>query len=68
MQQLATTQSKFDENVLDATQAWTKRVEDESELAGLPAGAVARAAAAARDRGVDGWVITISLFFSSCPE
>jgi len=59
MQQLATTQSKFDENVLDATQAWTKRVEDESELAGLPAGAVARAAAAARDRGLDGWVITL---------
>jgi oligopeptidase A len=59
MQQLATTQSKFDENVLDATQAWTKHVRDESELAGVPAGAVARAAAAARDRGLDGWLITL---------
>jgi oligopeptidase A len=59
MQQLATTQSKFDENVLDATQAWTRHVEDESALAGVPAGAVARAAAAARDRGLDGWLITL---------
>ncbi len=59
MQQLATTQSKFDENVLDATEAWTKQVRDESELAGLPAGAVARAAAAARNRSLDGWLITL---------
>jgi len=59
MQQLATTQSKFDENVLDATQAWTQHVREESRLAGLPAGAVARAAAAARDRGLDGWLITL---------
>jgi len=59
MQQLATTQSKFDENVLDATQAWTRHVRDEAELAGLPAGAIERAAAAARERGLDGWVITL---------
>ena len=59
MQQLATVQSKFDENVLDATQAWTRRVTDRSELSGVPAGAMARAEAAARDRGLDGWVITL---------
>jgi len=59
MQQLATTQSKFDENVLDATQAWTKEVRHESDLAGLPAGAIARAAAAARGRGLEGWLITL---------
>jgi len=59
MQQLAKVQSKFDENVLDATQAWTRRVTDEAELAGIPAGAIARAAAAARDRGLDGWLLTL---------
>ena len=59
MQQLATTQSKFDENVLDATQAWTRHVRDEDVLAGLPTSAVARAATAARDRGLDGWLITL---------
>ena len=59
MQQLATTQSRFDENVLDATQAWTRHVQQEAELAGLPAGAVARAASAARERGLDGWLITL---------
>ena len=59
MQQLATVQSKFDENVLDATQAWTRHVTDAAELAGLPAGAMSRAAQAALERGLDGWLITL---------
>ena len=59
MQQLAAVQSKFDENVLDATQAWTRRVTDATELSGLPPGALARAAAAAREAGHDGWLITL---------
>ena len=59
MQQLAKAQSRFDENVLDATQAWTRRVRDEGELAGLPAAAIARAAVAAESRGLDGWLITL---------
>jgi oligopeptidase A len=59
MQELAMAQSKFDENVLDATEAWSRRLPDESLLAGLPAGAVARAAATARARGVDGWLLSL---------
>jgi len=59
MQQLAKAQSNFEENVLDATQAWSRKVEDERLLAGMPAGAIARAAAAARSRGLDGWLITL---------
>ena len=59
MQQLAKAQSRFDENVLDSTQAWTRRVRDEAELAGMPDGAIARAAAAALSRGLDGWLITL---------
>jgi oligopeptidase A len=59
MQELARAQSKFDENVLDATQAWTRHLKDEAGLAGMPAGAIARAAAAASDRGLDGWLVTL---------
>ena len=32
--------SKFGENVLDATQAWSKQITDVSELAGLPESAL----------------------------
>jgi oligopeptidase A len=59
MQELARLQSKFEENVLDATQDWTLEIRDEGELAGMPAGAVARAAAAARSRGLEGWLLTL---------
>ena len=34
MQDLSTLQNKFSENVLDATQGWTKHITDESRLAG----------------------------------
>ena len=43
MERLASAQAKFDENVLDATNAWTRPVTDAAELAGLPAAVVARA-------------------------
>ncbi|MFC3679285.1 oligopeptidase A [Bacterioplanoides pacificum] len=35
-QRLSELTSKFGENVLDATQAWSKIIDDEAELAGLP--------------------------------
>ena len=59
MEQLATLQSKFDENVLDATNAWSRHVTDSAELAGLPAPIVERARAAAQSRQLDGWVFTL---------
>ncbi len=59
MEQLATLQSKFDENVLDATNAWSRHVTDEAELAGLPAAIVERARKAAEDRKEDGWFFTL---------
>ena len=36
MERLAVAQSKFDENVLDATNAWSRHVTDAAELEGLP--------------------------------
>jgi oligopeptidase A len=59
MEQLATLQSKFDENVLDATNAWSKHVKDEIELAGLPTSIIERARQAAESRQMEGWYFTL---------
>jgi oligopeptidase A len=59
MERLSTAQSRFDENVLDATNAWTRLVEDSAELAGLPTAVIARARAEAEKSGRSGWVFTL---------
>ena len=51
--------SKFSENLLDATNAWSKRIEDEAQLAGLPESARALARQTAERRGEPGWVLTL---------
>jgi oligopeptidase A len=59
MQELSTLGAKFEENLLDATQAWRLEVRDETRLAGLPEDARERARQAARNRGLDGWALTL---------
>ncbi len=59
MQELARLQSKFEEQVLDATRAWSHRIEEEARLAGLPAHVLARARADAAERGQAGWYFTL---------
>jgi len=59
MQQLSQLQSKFEEHVLDATQAWSRHVTDAAELTGVPGHVLARASAAARERGLPGWYLTL---------
>jgi oligopeptidase A len=59
MQSLSQLQSKFQENVLDATQAWKKHVDDEQALAGLPASALALARQSAEREGLEGWLLTL---------
>ena len=59
MQRLAHLATKFSENVLDAARAFTRHVGDESELAGLPANAVDRAAQSARESGRSGWLFKL---------
>jgi oligopeptidase A len=59
MQQLSTLTSKFSDNVLDATNAWQRQIDDETLLAGLPATALALARQTARQRQLDGWVVTL---------
>jgi oligopeptidase A len=58
-QRLAQLATKFSENVLDAARAYTRGVTDETELAGLPASAVDRAAADAREANRPGWLFKL---------
>jgi oligopeptidase A len=58
-QQLSKLTTKFEENVLDATQGWTKQIEDETRLAGLPESAQAMAKQAADQKELHGWLFTL---------
>jgi oligopeptidase A len=59
VQQLARLATKFSENVLDAARAYTRSVTDHAELAGLPANALDRAAADAREANRPGWLFKL---------
>jgi len=58
-QELSKLGSQFQDNVLDATQGWSKHIEDESLLAGLPDSARAMAAQTAAAKGLTGWLFTL---------
>ena len=58
-QRLAQLATKFSENVLDAGRAYTRSITDDAELAGLPANAVDRAAADAREANQAGWLLKL---------
>ncbi|MFM5095862.1 oligopeptidase A [Aeromonas rivipollensis] len=53
--------SRFSNNVLDATQGWSKLVTDEAELAGLPESAQAAARQMAEQKGKEGWLFTLDI-------
>ena len=50
---------RFGKNVLDATNAYILRITDRSRLEGLPDYVLEMGAAAAREKGVDGWAFTL---------
>ncbi|MCF7200569.1 oligopeptidase A [Pseudomonas oligotrophica] len=56
---LAELGSRFSNQLLDATQAWTKHLTDEAALAGLPDSAKGQMQQAAEAKGLDGWLITL---------
>lgn len=58
-QTLSTLTSKYEEHLLDATNAWSKLIEDEEELAGLPQSALDLARQSAEQRGKKGWLLTL---------
>ncbi len=59
MQRLTTLSARFEEQVLDATNAWSRHIKDEAELAGVPEANRARARAEAERRELPGWVLTL---------
>ncbi|KAA2284680.1 M3 family metallopeptidase [Arenimonas fontis] len=56
--ELSKLETGFEEAVLDATDAWTRPLE-EAELAGLPESARRMLRGQARDKGRDGWLATL---------
>ncbi len=58
-QELSKLTSKYSDNVLDATNAWSKRIDDVSDLAGLPQSALDLARHTAEQRDESGWLLTL---------
>jgi oligopeptidase A len=58
-QQLSKLASQYEENLLDATNAWHKQITAIEELAGLPESALAQAKQAAETDNKDGWLINL---------
>ncbi|HEY8095709.1 MAG TPA: M3 family metallopeptidase, partial [Methylobacter sp.] len=58
-QELSALASNYEENLLDATNAWSKLIRDEEDLAGLPESALAQAKQTAESHNESGWMITL---------
>ena len=58
-QELSSLTSKYSENVLDASNAWSKRIDDANALAGLPQSALDLAKHTAEQRDEKGWLLTL---------
>jgi oligopeptidase A len=58
-QQLSQLTSQFSDNLLDASNAWSKQFDDEAALAGLPQSALDLAAQIASQRDEQGWMLTL---------
>ncbi len=56
---LSELQSTFSNQVLDATQAWSKELNDAAQLDGLPDSALEQARQTAAARELDGWLVTL---------
>ncbi len=59
MDELARLSTKFSENVLDATNAFSTTVEDLADVAGIPEDSLELAAQAAQKAGAKGWKFTL---------
>ncbi|MDR9498240.1 MAG: M3 family metallopeptidase [Hydrogenovibrio sp.] len=60
-QRLSQLSSAFGNNVLKGTQAWSKLVTDESELAGLPDASMGLLAQLAEQKDQKGWLVTLDI-------
>ena len=59
MQQLSNLTSKYEQNLLDATNDWKKEIHDESLLAGLPESAKGLAKQMAENLEKEGWLLSL---------
>jgi oligopeptidase A len=59
VQELALLGAKFEENVLDAMNAWTRHVTDAAELSGINPVIVEQARARAAEKNLDGWLFAL---------
>jgi len=57
--ELSDLSSRFEQNLLDATDAWTLAITDEKRLAGLPESVREMARETARSRDQEGWLFTL---------
>ena len=60
-QRLTELSSQFSNNLLDATDAWSKQIQNVSELDGLPESSLAVAKAAAAQKGLEGHLLTLDM-------
>ena len=58
-QDLSRAQTKFEENVLDATRAWSLVISDKERLSGIPEAIISLAANNAQEKEQDGWMFTL---------
>lgn len=58
-EQLAAAGARFEQNLLDATEAFTYHTKDIQELEGLPTEVIAMAAEIARQQGHSGWLLSL---------
>ncbi|MEO8063374.1 MAG: M3 family metallopeptidase [Pseudomonadota bacterium] len=59
VQELATLGAKFEENVLDAMNSWTRHVTDSADLAGINPVIVEQARVRAAEKNLAGWVFAL---------
>ena len=57
--ELSDLSTQFSNAVLDATEAWSEHITDEVALAGVPDSDKANLAAYAKEKGLDGWLVTL---------
>ncbi len=60
-QRLALLSSKYEQNLMDATMAWSKAITDKDELSGLPETELAMLAANAETKDQSGYLITLEI-------
>jgi oligopeptidase A len=58
-QELALQGARFEENVLDSMNAWTRHVSDATELSGINSVVVEQARLRAAEKGVEGWLFAL---------